>query len=442
MVLGYLINFVPICYRKTMQIIRFLIVFISIFLSNYSIAQQDSIRLPEVALPETKDYTTAEFYNESFGVFDTLKVYKNTLYLSPVALEPKLLMQDTTFVASKANGVQKIMLSSYEVTRRTQGRETSYFLIEPHFELFYDRQPRSEYHIPFDALNSERTDISFWEKTNVVALDINQGTFHNWNAGGVNSVSGILKLDMIRRYEKGRFLWNSELKFRYGLNKQDEREVRKTDDVLSVNSTFGYKTSVNSNWYHTAKFTLNTQVADGFSYPDISQPISRAFAPAYVFLGIGAEYSLPSKGIALYLSPITSKSTFVLDKRLANLGAFGLPGAVLDSNGNVLSDGKRARYEVGIFVSNTYTKKIMHNVKLEHKLTLYTDYLNNFGNIDVDWQLQLQLKVNNFINTTLTGNLLYDDDIKNAVEINGEKQLRGARVQIKQLLAVGVTFSF
>ena len=411
------------------------ILFLLLGISSLSFAQKDT-----VSAPKTRNIDA--FYRQEFGVFDTIKQINDTLYLAPLLLEQKIIVQDSIAVTDKGNGFHKIILSSYEVIRRSKNKDISYFLIDSDVEMLYNRAPKAQFSIPYDGLSPLRTEPSYWAKQNAIGLDFNQGTFSNWNAGGFNSISGIVKGDFARKYEKGRALWNTELKVRYGLYKQNNEETRKTDDVLSVNSTFGYKTSVKSNWYHTAKFTLNTQMADGFAYPDTETPISRAFAPAYVFLGVGAEYALPKDGFQLYLSPVTWKATYVFDDRLANKGEFGLDGGVFDANGNLIKNGKKGRHEIGFLVTNQFKKTIMKNVVLEHKLNLYTDYLNNFGNIDVDWQVQLQMKVNNFIKATLGGHLIYDDDIKNKRDIEGVQVTEGPRVQIKQLLGVGVTFTF
>src|SRR5690606_22877806 len=141
---------------------------------------------------------------------------------------------------------------------------------------------------------------------------------------------------------------------RYGLNKQENVELRKTDDVLSLNSSFGYKSSVKSNWYYSAKFTLNTQMANGYAYPNVENPISRSFAPAYVFLGIGAEYF--NNGFKAYISPITLKSTLVLDDILANKGEFGLEGAIYDGDGNMLKAGKKSRNELGFLFKSEWVR--------------------------------------------------------------------------------------
>src|SRR5690606_35227594 len=261
-----------------------------------------------------------QFYRTQFSIFDTLVKKNDTLFIRPIAVEPKMVLQDSVLMRVNTAGVQQVVVSTFEVTKRNKNTDLSYFLIPKHTGFVYDRTPRANSHIPYDALSSIRSELSFWKKTNSLGLDINQGTFSNWSAGGYSSVSGILKGDFARKYEKGRTVWLNELKIRYGLNKQENLELRKTDDVLNINTSFGYKTSVKSNWYYSAKMTLNTQMANGYAYPNVEDPISRAFAPAYLFVGIGAEYF--KNDFKAYISPVTLKSTLVLDEVLANKGEF------------------------------------------------------------------------------------------------------------------------
>ena len=380
------------------------------------------------------------FYRNYFSVFDTLVKVNDTIYMRPVSVEPKMVLQDSVLMQTKVGGIQQVVVSTFEVTKRNKNTDLAYFLIPKTTDFVYDRTPRVNYQIPYDALSPARSGISFWTKTNSLGLDINQGTFSNWSAGGYSSISGIVKGDFTRKYEKGRTVWLNELKIRYGLNKQENVELRKTDDVLSLNSAFGYKSSVKSNWYYSAKLTINTQMANGYAYPNVEKPISRWFAPAYVFVGIGAEYF--NKGFKAYISPITLKSTLVLDAALANKGEFGVEGGIFVFFFNLLKAGKKSRNELGFLFTSEWKKELFKNVALKNNLTLYTDYLNNFGNVDVDWQLQLEMKVNSAVKATLGGHLIYDDDIKNKRDVNGTQITEGPRVQFKQLLSVGLIYNF
>ena len=284
--------------------------------------------------------------------------------------------------------------------------------------------------------------ISYWSKENKVGLDISQITFVNWNAGGNNSISGLIKGQFIRTYTKENIHWKNELIMRYGINKQESQEVRKTDDQFAFNSTFGYKRDTISNWYYAGKFNFNTQFANGYAYPNIDLAISRPFAPAYAFLGIGAEYSRKDLNLNFYLSPLTQKTTMVFDQRLANQGAFGVEKAVYDEFGTLIREGKNIRNETGILVTNQWKREIFENINFENRIALYTDYINNFGNIDVDWQLQLDLTVNQYVKANIRTHLVYDDDIKSKEEEGGVQVIRGPKIQLKQLLGLGVVYQF
>jgi hypothetical protein len=67
----------------------------------------------------------------------------------------------------------------------------------------------------------------------------------NWSAGGTSSVSGLLKTKFNRAYNTDNYNWSNELIMRYGLNKQDGIELRKTDVLLF--SSFGYRKDTLSN---------------------------------------------------------------------------------------------------------------------------------------------------------------------------------------------------
>lgn len=46
------------------------------------------------------------------------------------------------------------------------------------------------------------------------------------------------------------------------------------------------------------------------------------------------------------------------------------------------------------------------------RLDLYSDYLHKPLNIDVNWEVQVNMIINKWFSTTLTTNLMYDDDVK------------------------------
>ncbi|MCL6266860.1 DUF3078 domain-containing protein [Flagellimonas myxillae] len=274
---------------------------------------------------------------------------------------------------------------------------------------------------------------SFWKKTNELALNINEVAFVNWNAGGDNSVSALANARFTRNYKFRYLTWNNDLRLRYGVNAQEGRQLRKTDDQIRISSTFGFRKDTITDWYYSVKANFNTQFSNGFKYPNRDTPISEFMAPGYLFLGAGTSFIPDGKKFNLYISPITQKATFVLDEALSNQGAFGV------------EEGERLFMELGFLVTNTWEKEIIKNVLMNHRLSLYTDYLLSFGNVDVDWELNFNLKVNKYIKTNIGTHLIYDDDIKfdEVVADDGSIIDPGiAKIQFKQLLGVGLSYAF
>lgn len=286
--------------------------------------------------------------------------------------------------------------------------------------------------------------IILWTRKNAVGVNFNEVAFVNWNAGGNNSISALFFGNFERNFQRELLSWKTNASLRYGLNAQEGRELRKTEDQIVFNSTFGYRQNLTSNFRYSAKFNFNTQFASGYRYPDTEKPISSFMAPGYVFLGIGAEYTDPKEDLTVYLSPVTQKSTFVLNQTLANEGMFGVTPAVRDELGNIIEEGENVRTEFGVLFTSSFKKEVFANVNLENQLSLYSDYLNKFGNIDVDWQLNLNLVVNDFIKANIGSHLRYDDDVKVKEDTNndGELETLGPKVQFKQMLGVGVVYEF
>lgn len=293
-----------------------------------------------------------------------------------------------------------------------------------------------------DTVKMQVVEVSHWHKKNTVGFDLNQIAFVNWSAGGVSSISGLLRGIFTRRYDNQNVKWGNELIMRYGMNKQDGVEFRKTDDAFQFMSTFGYRKDTLSNWYHSAKFSFNTQFTEGYEYPNTSLAISGPFSPAYTFFGLGAEYSNKHKFVNIYLSPMTLKNTIVTNQRLANQGAFGVEPAAYDADGIMIREGEHSKTEFGMLITTHFKKEIFKNINLENRLSMYSDYLNKFGNVDVDWQLQLDLIVNKYVKANIGAHMIYDDDIKAKKEIDGVQTITGPRIQLKQLLGIGVEYSF
>ncbi|GAA4896640.1 DUF3078 domain-containing protein [Flaviramulus aquimarinus] len=283
-----------------------------------------------------------------------------------------------------------------------------------------------------------------WTQENKASVDLSEVAFVNWNSGGSNSISGLFGLKSSLDYKDKFFVWKNNIEVRYGVNKQEARELRKTDDLFEINSNMGYKPDSLSRWFYSARLNFRTQLTNGYNYPNKEEPISRLLAPGYLFFGGGMEYGKDIDKLSFYFSPLTLKATFVLDEKLANKGSFGVVPAVLDAEGSIIIPGKKVRKEVGVLVTNSYEMQLIENVNVKNQVSLYSDYINNFGNVDLDWRLDFDFKVNSFVRATLGSHIRYDDDVKTTKpsEIETEFDEAGAKVQWKQFLGVGFAVDF
>jgi len=81
----------------------------------------------------------------------------------------------------------------------------------------------------------------------------------------------------------------------------------------------------------------------------------------------------------------------------------------------------------------------MKNVSLNSTLGLFSNYLENPQNIDVNWNVFILMKINDFLSANLTTQLIYDDDIKTS---DKDGNVKGAKVQFKEVFGVGLTYKF
>ncbi|MDA3781399.1 MAG: DUF481 domain-containing protein, partial [Bacteroidales bacterium] len=134
------------------------------------------------------------------------------------------------------------------------------------------------------------------------------------------------------------------------------------------------------------------------------------------------------------ISPLTSKFTIVRDTTKYNQTKYGLP------------EDKKIRTEIGAYIKARYEVKIMDNINLENKVNFFTNYSNNPQNIDVDWELSLGMKVNEFVSVSINTHFIFDDDVNIPVfdMVNNQRTQIGVtkNAQFKEILGVGFLYKF
>jgi hypothetical protein len=268
-----------------------------------------------------------------------------------------------------------------------------------------------------------------WKKGGMINLSTSQTSLTNWAAGGQSSIAVSGLLNLYARYKKDNGLWENYLDLGYGSLKQGKKDWWKTDDKIDFTSKYGLKTS--KNLYIAALLNFKSQFANGYNYPNDSVRISGFLSPGYILGALGLEYR-PNDNFDLFIAPVTGKFTMVVNQDLADAGAFGVhPGE------NVYS-------ELGSYMRIFLKKGLMENVTFQSNIDLFSNYLHNPQNIDVSWESLLSLKVNKFISATVSTHLVYDDDIKIAIDKNNDGIIehKGPRLQFKEVLAIGLSYKF
>lgn len=274
---------------------------------------------------------------------------------------------------------------------------------------------------------AQTPDTSYWEIGGITSLSFNQTSFKYWSSGGNNSatVNGIFSL--YANYKKDKLSWKNTLDLGYGTQKSMGLPFRKTDDKIDFASKFGYKAA--NKFYYSGLVNFNTQFTNGYEYLDNgdSNKVSTFLAPGYLLYSVGIDY-LPNDNFSIYTSPVTAKTTFVLDEDLAAIGAFGV------------DTGKTIRNEFGAYIKIEMAKKFTDNLTVNSKLGLFSNYLHNPQNIDVNFDLIASLKVTKFISVTFSTQMIYDDDI--LILVDPDTGRKGKRLQIKEIFGLGFAYTF
>ena len=277
---------------------------------------------------------------------------------------------------------------------------------------------------------AQETEVNNWSHGGFVGFNISQSHFSNWTAGGQDNVNGLSTFKYNLNYLKGKSKWDNSLDLALGYSLYDlNKKPLKTDDRINFSSLYGYDV-VKEELYVTANLNFQSQFANGYDYKnDSTNRISAFLAPAYLTVGLGAQYT-PAKWFSLNLAPASGRLTIVNDKELSDNGAFGV------------TPGKMFRMELGAQLTANVNYEIFKNVIFTSKLIVFYDYMQTrefnalnekYGcRLDFDWDNALVMKVNSWLNCNVTARLVYDEDIK---PIEGESFL-----QFKEVLSIGLSY--
>ncbi|HQF48152.1 MAG TPA: DUF3078 domain-containing protein [Flavobacterium alvei] len=265
-----------------------------------------------------------------------------------------------------------------------------------------------------------------WKTKGKITFLFNQANFNNWVAGGENSFSGNLGIDYKIDYKKDNFSWENRFLASYGiLQTQNTDFEKKTDDQIEINSIVAKKTK--GYWYYSFLVNFRTQFTKGYVYSkdsngaEIRTQNTNFMSPGYLLFGPGM-YWKKTDNFKLNLAPLTAKFTFV-DSFYTSI-----PGYVDNSYFGVDAN-KSVLFQLGFNASAYYKFNIMENVTAENYLSLYSNYLEKPQNIDINYNLNIVMKINKVLSANLNFQAIYDDDAF-------------AGFQTKEVFGVGVNYNF
>lgn len=252
-----------------------------------------------------------------------------------------------------------------------------------------------------------------WTKKGVITFLVNQSSFENWIAGGISNVSGTLGLNYDFNYQKNDWTWENKLIANFGLTKIKNQDTQKSSDLLEWNSVVGKKAK--GYWYYSMFLNFKTQFADDLD-KDTKGP-TQFLSPGYFQFGPGMLWK-KSDNFKVNIAPATSR-LIVVDKNLTepNEAYFGV------------EEGKSTRYELGASIGTYYKFNVMENISMENILNLYSNYLEDPQNVDLDYTMNMIMKINKFISANLSYQTIYDDNA-----------FRG--LQTRQVFGIGINYIF
>ena len=187
--------------------------------------------------------------------------------------------------------------------------------------------------------------------------------------------------------------------------------LKKTDDKLEINSLVGKKFSSSNigDLSYSSFINFKTQWTKGYRFRTASSgeeeriERTRFLSPGYFQIGVGLYWE-KNKDFWVNFAPITGRlivvNKFFTEKLNENQEYFGV------------KKGSTSRFEL-----------------VTNRISLYSDYLENPENIDLDYTINTSLKVNKYLTTDLILQFIYDN---NAVK----------RLQVRQVMGIGLSLNF
>ncbi len=243
-----------------------------------------------------------------------------------------------------------------------------------------------------------------WNKGGTFNLSLNEaGRNDYWIKGGEKSSVAIKALiDYNFDQKKGKINWLNSFRARYGVAQATSTGSKflKNDDYINFNSTYGKE--FRKNWSFAGFAGLESQFDHFF------------MSPGYIKFGPGFLYK-PNAHFSVLMSPLMANITTKLAKSLKNVKAFGVDA------------GKTVDFGLGAFAQMNMNYDLGKGVNYKSTTTVYSNYLNNPGNVIFDMNNLFTFTVNKYLGATISLNGRYND-------------LEVQHMQLQHAIGVGLSY--
>lgn len=243
---------------------------------------------------------------------------------------------------------------------------------------------------------ADKTTLGIYDRTAIYSVAGSFTDLSNWNAGGENSsnISFLIRENL--KNEGDNWTTVHLLEGNYGLSRQ-AGVVTKNADRLEWTTTLTGSPK-KSNWNVSAQANAKTQFANGFAAGDTTMtPISAFGAPIYGQFSLGLGNNSWDHW-EVFISPVASKTTTVLNEDLRNKAAFGV------------DTGATWRVEAGAKVTVNYSQQFNDQFSVTGKSDLFYNYLTPVNAIDFSLDVIALYKIKEYLSLSAQVQLLRDID--------------------------------
>jgi hypothetical protein len=287
-----------------------------------------------------------------------------------------------------------------------------------------------------------------WVFTGITSLSLNQASFSFWTAGGINSVAFTALGKYSANYKKNKFTWNNNLNLLYGMVKNQDETMKKSEDNIELISVAGH--DLTKNWAVTGYMSFRSMFTNGYDKDNDTIRISRFMSPGYLTLSPGFRFK-PNDYFYVIISPATAKFTFVTDQTLADQGSFGVTPAEKDTNGVITKHGENMLLYLGPFLEAYFKKEVTKGLIYESRLKVLYTFLNRDNleayDADLSWENFINYSIAKYFSVSLFLHFVYlpgQPTIKfdNFDGVAVPTAYPNRHIQIKETVGIGISYIF